>query len=328
MNEIIVKSQKDWDALPKSFEEFTVIKIVDSEETISINRNPGSSSVVAHGSSRVDAHGSSSVDAYDSSSVVAYDSSSVDAYGSSSVDAHGSSRVVAHGSSRVVAHDSSRVDAHGSSSVDAHDSSRVDAHGSSSVVAYGSSRVDAYDSSRVDAHGSSRVDAYDSSRVDAYDSSRVNLKTFSVAFINSKTCKIIKGKYATVIIPKRPQNIKQWIDFEGIKKQDKNILLYKRVSKDWLTQEGTPNETCWKPGTKFKHSAWEPKTEECGAGKYHACSFPAACNEFRKTDGDRYVCLSVKPADCYFWKDGSYPHKIAVRSGTVLYECDFMGEKI
>jgi hypothetical protein len=116
-----------------------------------------------------------------------------------------------------------------------------------------------------------------------------------------------------------------------VKKSGKNLLLYKRVSNDFFTQEQPGSEgekTEWKIGSSFKHPAWSPKESECGRGKYYACSFPAARDQFRSIDGDKYICISVAPKDCYLWPNAEYPHKIAVRAGKVLYECDGFGEKI
>jgi len=75
---IVVKTQKEFDALPDKFDEVTVIEIrSEATTTISVKRNPDSSSVEARGSSSVVARDSSSVEALDSSSVVALDSSIV-----------------------------------------------------------------------------------------------------------------------------------------------------------------------------------------------------------------------------------------------------------
>src|SRR3990172_8884719 len=87
MQEIVIKTQAELDALPDDFTEETTIEIrSDSSVVICLRKPYDSSRVVAYDSSRVEAYGSSSVEAYDSSRVEAYDSSRVEAYGSSSVD--------------------------------------------------------------------------------------------------------------------------------------------------------------------------------------------------------------------------------------------------
>lgn len=166
METIIIKTQEEFDALPKRFNEYTVVEIrSDDSFWLIVKKCPelssvevwgsssvevwGSSSVVARELSRVVARESSSVVARDSSSVVAWDSSSVETLELSSVVAWETSRVVARGSSRVVAWDSSSVVAVESSIVQALESSSVEAWGSSSVVAWGSSSVEAHDFSMI-----------------------------------------------------------------------------------------------------------------------------------------------------------------------------------
>jgi hypothetical protein len=107
------------------------------------------------------------------------------------------------------------------------------------------------------------------------------------------------------------------------------ITLYKKVSKDYKTQEGTKNETLWAIGSTVTHSAWSPTNGECGGGKFHACSRPYFCDEFRNKPGDRYIAVSIKLEDLYEWKDNpGYPHKIGFRMGTVMYECGRFGKEI
>jgi hypothetical protein len=150
MKTVVVKSQKELDALPMKFDTFTVIEIRSLANTkIQVTVNRESSRVEAWGSSRVVALDSSRVVARESSRVVARDSSRVEARESSRVEAWGSSRVVAWGYSRVVARESSRVVAWGYSRVVARESSRVEAWGSSRVVAWESSRVVAYEYSML-----------------------------------------------------------------------------------------------------------------------------------------------------------------------------------
>ena len=241
---------------------------------------------------------------------------------SSRVEARESSRVVARGSSRVVAMESSSVEARGSSSVVAWGSSSVEARESSSVVAWGSSRVEAWGSSRVVAWGS--VAVYVSS-----DASLVTLFAFAVALALVKTKKITKkSKTATIVRPKHnPKGVDGWLESQAIKSAA-TVVLFKRVSKEFKTQEGTPNETEWKPGSKGEHPKWEPKAEEIGAGKYHAVSRPYFADEFRSTDGDRYVALAIKKSDLYAWPSPQFPHKIAFRAFTVLHECDRFGMEV
>ena len=113
-----------------------------------------------------------------------------------------------------------------------------------------------------------------------------------------------------------------WLEKEKLEVKDGSVILYKRVSKDFQTQEGTTNETLWSIGTTLEHPAWKPDGEECGAGKYHACSRPKFCDEFRDKSDDRYIKLQVRIEDMYAWENPYYPSKIAFRKGIVLGECN------
>ena len=136
--------------------------------------------------------------------------------------------------------------------------------------------------------------------------------------------KITAAKTACV---RRVKQIDDWFELNGIEKQ-KEIILYKRVSSDFKTQEGTENETEWKIGSTLIHPSYQPETDECGKGKFHACSRPYFCDEFRDAPKDRYIALAVKLSDTYAWPKPQYPHKIGFGRGKVLYECDRFGEKI
>ena len=115
----------------------------------------------------------------------------------------------------------------------------------------------------------------------------------------------------------------------GLETVEGSLTLYKRVSKDLMTQENTENETRWTPDTTVTHKNWHPTDSECGAGKFHACAAPYLADEFRDVEGDRYVALSIKVADLYAWRGfPQYPNKVAFREGKVLHECDRYGEKM
>jgi hypothetical protein len=118
-----------------------------------------------------------------------------------------------------------------------------------------------------------------------------------------------------------------WFENNGVEKTE-HVILYKRVSKDWMTQEGKINETLWVPGTTVTHKSWNPASKECGEGKFHACSKAYFCDEFRSNDGDRYVAIRVALKDTHEWPEPAYPHKIAFREGEVLYEVDRWGDKV
>ena len=177
------------------------------------------------------------------------------------------------------------------------------------------------------ARDSSSVKAWDSSSIHVFSEvSKIILCGFSVAFKNIKLkCKIqVKSKTAII------QNIidRDFFDKHGIKKA-KTITLYKKVSKDYKTQENTKNETLWAIGSTVNHPSWNPSGQECGEGKFHACATPYFCDEFRSNMDDHYIAIQINMSDIFEWKDNlTYPHKIAFRKCKVLYECDRFGDKI
>jgi len=84
MATIIVKNQKELDAVPLSFKEWTYVEI-RTNDYIEVKSTYVNGQVTACGSSQVRAYGSSQVTACDSSQVRAYDSSQVRAYGNSMI---------------------------------------------------------------------------------------------------------------------------------------------------------------------------------------------------------------------------------------------------
>ena len=115
---------------------------------------------------------------------------------------------------------------------------------------------------------------------------------------------------------------------EGIEIKGNKVVLYKRVSHDFKTQEGTKNETNCNVGNVLEHSAWDPTKEECGEGKFHAVSKPYFGDEFRNISNDKYIAIEIEVDDLYEWKNAHYIHKIAFKKGKVLYECDKFGKEV
>ena len=187
----------------------------------------------------------------------------------------------------------------------------------------------AWENSNVVARENSNVEAWENSMVRIfYKAVRVILHGFSVAFLPVSihlNVNIKKESEHAVIQKIKPLD---WFESNGVRKK-KTITLYKRVSKDFKTQEGTKNETVWKIGKTLTHKNWKPEDSECGEGKFHACSKPYFCDEFRNERDDVYVAIAVKLEDTYAWKDNvSYPHKIAFRKGKVLCKVNRFGKKV
>ena len=311
MKEIIITTQVELDALPASFSEYTRIIIKNTARRLVVKTSRENSSVVARENSSVEAWGNSSVEAWENSSVVARENSSVVAWGNSSVEAW----------------ENSSVEARGNSSVEARENSSVEAWGNSSVEARGNSSVEARENSSVEAWENSSVVAWGNCIVRIFSASiKLALYGFAVAFlpiaINLNIDRRSEHCHVQIV-----QDL-GWFERNAVK-ETPTVTLYKRVSKDFKTQEGTENETLWTVGSVLTHPAWNPKNSECSGGKFHACSRPYFCDEFRNTRDDRYIAVSIELKDLYEWKESpQYPHKIAFKTGKVLYECDKFGKKI
>ena len=196
MEEIIVKSQAELDAIPIDFDGLIIIKFGTKYNRAVVNRRfrghveaRGNSSVEAFGNSSVEAFGNSSVVAFGNSSVVARENSSVVARENSSVVAFGNSSVVALGNSSVEARENSSVEARENSSVEARENSSVEAWGNSSVVAWGNTQV-------VDCTGEHNIAVSGNARI-VYN----------------------------------PKNITEYLDHYGIPQSDGKVKLYKAVHK-------------------------------------------------------------------------------------------------
>lgn len=193
----------------------------------------------------------------------------------------------------------------------------------SQVTARGNSQVTAWGNSQVTARENSQVTAWGNVGVRNYSIQTVLLFGFAVAWLFNQSKAIKKSKNSTII------NVKQlnWFENNAVKKT-KEIVLYKRVSFDFKTQEKTKNETLWIIGSVVIHTNYNPKNGECGEGKFHACSQPYFCDEFRSKNNDKYIAIQVALKDTYTWPNPQYPYKIGFRSGKVLYQCDKFGNKI
>ena len=271
-----------------------------------------------------------------SATVEAWDSTTVEAWGSATVKARGSATVKARGSATVEAWDSATVEAWDSTTVEAWDSTTVEARGSATVKASGSATVKARGSATVEAWGSATVEAWGSATVEAWDSATVRLLSSIKSLILSGYCVLIKDISIKMNFKKSKnalvQNIKPMSFFERDNIEFKNgkTILYKRVSNEFKTQEKTDNETSWIIGTIVEHKNYRPDIQECGEGKFHACSRPFFCDEFRSNKGDKYIAIEILKKDLFEWTKStpSYPHKIAFRKGKVLYECDSFGREV
>jgi hypothetical protein len=305
-----IKTQADLDKLSEVAKDETVI--IESSTELILKSNITVFGIlkiyskVSFGYYRVVAMGNSSVEARENSSVEARENSSVVAWGNSSVEAWGNSSVEAWENSSVVAWGNSSVEARGNSSVEAWENSSVEAWENSSVEARENSSV------KLAIRYSALV--------------KIRLFGFSVCWkpINETIDVKIESKTALV----QQYTNEKFLDREGVVVTDEKVILYKRVSHDLKTQENSPNETLWGIGKTLEHSSWKPTENECGKGKYHACSRPYFCDEFRSKQGDVYIAIEIHTSDLYEWVNGAYPHKIAFRKGTVLYQVNRLGKQL
>jgi alpha-tubulin suppressor-like RCC1 family protein len=310
MKNIYCKTKAEYENLPKSFDEYTIIHIQFLEN------------------SHVVARENSHVVAWENSRVVARENSYVEAWENSRVIARENSRVVAWENSRVVARDDSHVVARDESRVVARENSYVVAWANSNVEAWANSYVEAWENSRVVARENSRVVAWGNNTVYNYSTNTdISIMFYAVCFMIKASKSLKQSKTATIIYTKCKNNLETFIDLHGMNLINGKHTLYKKVSEELKTQENTKNETLWQIGSTLIHSNWNP-VNECGEGKYHACPKTFFCDEFRSNQGDRYVEISVYPKDLYTHEHPNFPHKIAFRECVVESEVDRYGNRI
>jgi hypothetical protein len=302
------------------------------------------SHVVAWENSHVEARENSHVEAWENSHVVAWENSHVEARENSHVEARENSHVEAWENSHVEAWKNSHVEARENSHVEARENSHVEAWENSHVEAWENSHVEAWKNSHVEARENSHVVARENSHVVARGNSHVEARgnvciwnhstvseitlfAFSVCFAITKSKIKRKSKFSKVITPRTSKSLAEWGVINGVELSPK-VILYKRVSVDFKTQESTNHETTWLIGSTLTHPDWKPKNGECGSGKFHACPKPFLCDQFRSISKDRYIAVEVARKDLYSWPNPEYQNKIAFRKGTVLYECDRYGKRI
>ena len=237
MKEIIVKSQKELDDIPVTYDGRIIVDfgkpynraVVKKRYIGSVIATDNSyvvlwngSSITAKGNSRVDAYDNSVVIAKDNSCVSSTENSVVKAFDNSYVEATGNSSVLAQGNSIVEANMHSSVIALDDSTVIANDYSAIVAHCSSSVVALNISSVVAYDNSHVYAKENSSVVAYDDSKIEAEGNVRV---------INYQDTKnnIKLGHNSSIVY--YPRTFDEYISFHNIKSTEEVVTLYKVVMK-------------------------------------------------------------------------------------------------
>jgi len=258
LNEITVKNQQEFDAIPQDFEGCIYI---GSPRGVRIVITGRKGYIIAWENSSVEAWGNSSVVAWKNSSVVARGNSSVEAWGNSSVEARENSSVEAWGNSSVVAWENSSVVARGNSSVEAWGNSSVVARGNSSVEAWENSSVVARGNSSVEAWGNSSVEAWENSSVEAWENSSVEAwGNTQIAKYSDRTNLKVSGNARIVTLPSTPE---EYCDFYGIEVRDGQAILYKAV-RDNLTSFHD---------FSFQYAVGETKENECDPSPLRDCSY-------------------------------------------------------
>ena len=261
MNEKIVTSQAELDAIPVDYSGRIIIKFGTPAKRAVVNKKyllP----VEAYDNSSVEAYDNSSVCTYDNSSVCAYGNSSVCACNNSSVCAYDNSSVCAYDNSSVCTYDNSSVRAYGNSSVCACNNSSVCTHDNSSVEAYDNSSVEAYDNSSVCTCNNSSVEAHDNSSVRAYGNSQVVDAHRQGNIMVSGNARIVYN----------PDNIADWASANGITITDGKIRLYKAVHKrDGKYVADWDNNFTYTIGAVAEANGFTTDPEEdCGQGIHMA----------------------------------------------------------
>lgn len=119
-------------------------------------------------------------------------------------------------------------------------------------------------------------------------------------------------------------SVVDWIEYNGGTIHNNKVIVYKAVSHNFKTQEGTRNETHWEIDKTLEVPDWDV-TEECGEGKFHACWYPADCWGFRYDRLAKLIAIQVEVNDLYRFISPVFPNKLAFRKGKVLYEVDANG---
>src|SRR5581483_6468502 len=176
--------------------------------------------------------------------------------------------------SHAVLRGSSHAELRESSHAELRESSHAVLLGSSHAVLLGSSHAELRESSHAELRESSHAVLRGSSHAELWEQSTAHQKSRkapelhgqAVCFLyDGYAVPIRKSDNATIIQVVNPKSVADWLEKEGVVEADGKVVLYKRVSKNFLTQEHKPWETTWVIGEVKTHPNWNPTREECGA---------------------------------------------------------------
>jgi len=330
-DEIIVRTQKEWNDIPKEFDGYISIQdadIIVAEMKGSRVEAKGNASVVAWNNvfiiardhASVEARNHASVEAWDNASVIACENSSVMAVDNSSVIARNNSFVETWGNAFIEAKGNAFVVARGNASVEARDNVSVDAGSGSSVIAW--------NNVSIVAEGRASIEAWDNVSVVAWgESSVVARGNVQVVKYSDRTNLEIQGN-ARIVTP--PDTVQEYCEFYGIEIKDNQAMLYKAVKPDYSTFYDS--EFKYRIGKTFTNSCNNSRDVQCSFG-LHVSHINWALEFGRSKDIDDFVVLECAvPVDKIIVPkntDGKIrTSELTVLREVPLEECGVMGKII
>jgi hypothetical protein len=230
MKEIIIKTQKELDALPDGYKNYQEIYInSDPNIWLQISKTPQNAKIVLRESSHAELRESSHAVLRESSHAVLWESSHAELWGSSHAVLWGSSHAVLRGSSHAVLRESSHAVLRESSHAVLWGSSHAELWGSSHAVLRESSHAVLRESSHAVLRGNSSAKSQDKTVV--IDKL---LEQATLICIDKKCAVREKEATANIIIsPPVTYNIKSFCDiYSNNMESKKEIILYKSVRPD------------------------------------------------------------------------------------------------
>ena len=200
-DEIIVRTQKEWDDIPQNFRGYVTIQgnkyiddpiVISNEKGVAINvRKDGL--VEVRGGVQIYGYENAEIRAFENSRIIVGDKAVVYAYNRARVKAYSSCRIILNDKAYAEATDNCEVRAKGNSFVKASDFASVEAHDHAIVKALGYSKVWAHDRAyvkgrdyaKITAYGSSVVDAVSYNIITAFDYSNIRAKGGCSALISA-----------------------------------------------------------------------------------------------------------------------------------------------
>jgi hypothetical protein len=339
MKTIVINTQAELDALPASFSEETVVEIHGGTryDRIIVRHNFENGHIVGREHCYIEGREHCSIVGWENCSIVGWENCSIVGRENCSI--------VGRGNCSIVGWENCSIEGWENCSIVGRENCSIVGGGNCSIVGWENCSIEGWENCSIVGRENCSIEGWENCSIVGRENCSIvgggnsaihiqspdcslELFAFAVAWLIAK-CKVTKhGETCQVIEPTVPQGLDGWLEREGVDADKEQVVLFKRVDLFFKTQEGQLSETIWTVGTTVEHGAWNPTLQECGAGKFHACSHPYFCNEFRNQQGDRFIAIKIHKDDLYVWPNADYPHKIAFRKGEVLYECDMMGKKL